>query len=851
MRKIFLCLLFFSILFVMIGCGNKKSTSIYDLNEEETEEIRGDIYTKCYPDKTCNGDLICDRRYNICIRDCSNCDGFAEEEPDDDTLSMCNPNPCQSIANATGICTITEDETDFDCECKPNYTWNSQTKTCDADSKHNYCYDLPAYAKWNTVSSITQVWNGETWVPDNKGVYDTTPSTTECHFVCDENYEWNGTSCYAATKTENCTDLPENASWNTVSQITQTWNGYSWTPDTKGYYNPTPSTTQCRFKCKDKHFYHDDKCVTPCTEGICNIPNSTGLCNALSWDKYNCECEENYTWNDSTLTCDANSKTTKCIGLPSNAAWNIVASITQVWNGTEWLPTNESSYSETSSTTECRYKCKTNYSWENSVCTPNSRVTDCTGLPENANWNNGLTVTQTWNDPVWTPSANGSYSTNPGTTPCTFQCNEDYHWANPKCVYNQRTADCTGLPANAQWNSVSKITQTWNNGWTPNTTGKFNASPSTSECRFKCNDNYFWDGTRCAADQCNPKICDIPNSTGVCISKGANKQTCECSPGFYWWDDLGCTDKKPLSLGNICTGQNKCYNKNMEISPCPDEGADFYGQDAQYAALGKCTPKSFTVKTVADQNIVVDNNTGLEWQQAATSQKYSWEKAKDYCSGLVYGGHTGWRLPTPQEFLTIIDSGKHNLALDETYFTNMPSNQLARMWTSKEAPEDPDIAVVLSVYFGFINRNEEYPKTDLQNVICVWGDEMPTGSFTTSTLGDDDEDVVIDSTTGLMWQKTVETKIWKDALYYCDNLDYAGYSDWRLPNRNELASLVNFDLYQPASDFPDMPEDEYFWTSSYLSGASSIAVTVASLQGVFYFPVKTELRSVRCVRNNN
>ena len=257
------------------------------------------------------------------------------------------------------------------------------------------------------------------------------------------------------------------------------------------------------------------------------------------------------------------------------------------------------------------------------------------------------------------------------------------------------------------------------------------------------------------------------------------------------------------------------------------------------------------VKTVADQNIVVDNNTGLEWQQAATSQKYSWEKAKDYCSGLVYGGHTGWRLPTPQEFLTIIDSGKHNLALDETYFPSMPSNQLARMWTSKEAPENPDIAVVLSVYFGFINRNEEYPKTDLQNVICVWGDEMPTGSFTTSTLGDDDEDVVIDSTTGLMWQKTVETKIWKDALYYCDNLDYAGYSDWRLPNRNELASLVNFDLYQPASDFPDMPEDEYFWTSSYLSGASSIAVTVASLQGVFYFPVKTELRSVRCVRNNN
>jgi hypothetical protein len=848
--------MFLGILFVMAGCGKKKSDSIYDIAEDEgKEEIRGTIYTRCYPDKTCDEDLICDKRYDICIRDCSKGGGFPEE-PDDDTPSACNPNPCPSIANATGICTITEDETDFECECKTNYTWNSQTKTCDADSRNNYCNNLPSYAKWNTVSQITQVWNGETWVPDNTGVYDTTPSTTECHFVCNENYDWNGTSCSGVKKTENCTGLPENASWNTVSSITQTWNGYSWTPDTKGYYNISPSTSQCRFKCNEGHYYHDDKCVTPCTEGICNIANSTGLCKALNWDKYSCECEENYTWNDSTLTCDANTKVSQCIGLAENAAWNIVANVTQTWNGTEWLPTNESIYSETSSTTECRYKCKTNYSWENSVCVPSSRISECTGLPVHAFWNNGSTVSQTWTGSVWSPSTLGTYNKNPGATPCTFQCDEDFHWENPYCISDKKTVSCTGiLPENAVWNTTSSITQTWkNNAWTPDTTGKFNASPSTSECRFKCKDNYFWDGTRCIADQCNPKTCDRdsrPHLTGECISKGANKQTCVCEEGFYWWDDIGCTDKKPLSLGNICTGQNKCYNNSAEIS-CPAEGEDFYGQDAQYAALGKCTPKSFRLRTVAGQNIIVDNNTGLEWQQAAPSQKYTWENARDYCSGLVYGGHTGWRLPAPHEFLTIIDSSKRNLALNGEYFTNMPSDQLARMWTSKEASEDPDTAITADVYYGSIHRDEEYLKINQYNVICVWGDELPTGSFTTSTLGDDDDDVVIDSVTGLMWQKTIETKTWQEALEYCEDLEYAGYSDWRLPNRNELASLVKFDLYQPASDFPDMPEDDHFWTSSYLPTTPTSGVTLDSITGTFGLGnLKTFSKSVRCVRNSN
>jgi len=36
-------------------------------------------------------------------------------------------------------------------------------------------------------------------------------------------------------------------------------------------------------------------------------------------------------------------------------------------------------------------------------------------------------------------------------------------------------------------------------------------------------------------------------------------------------------------------------------------------------------------------------------------------------------------------------------------------------------------------------------------------------------------------------------------------VDLRGKIDWRLPNKKELMSLVNFERYSPASDFPDMP----------------------------------------------
>jgi len=33
---------------------------------------------------------------------------------------------------------------------------------------------------------------------------------------------------------------------------------------------------------------------------------------------------------------------------------------------------------------------------------------------------------------------------------------------------------------------------------------------------------------------------------------------------------------------------------------------------------------------------------------------------------------------------------------------------------------------------------------------------------------------------------------WEEALEFAENLDYAGFSDWRLPNAKELHSIVDY-----------------------------------------------------------
>ena len=172
-------------------------------------------------------------------------------------------------------------------------------------------------------------------------------------------------------------------------------------------------------------------------------------------------------------------------------------------------------------------------------------------------------------------------------------------------------------------------------------------------------------------------------------------------------------------------------------------------------------------------------------------------------------------------------------------------------WTSKS---DLSKVFVFYSYEGSIL----YESNGRARVMCVRGKELPSGTFATVKVNGDD--IVRDSASGLIWQKSyVENKDWKHALSYCENLEYAGYSDWRLPNQNELASILNYDKEEaPYSDFPDIPDSNVPWLSSSGDTGGPVRIYFAptiDIDNSYYYPVsglwyyENKFSNVRCVRS--
>ena len=301
----------------------------------------------------------------------------------------------------------------------------------------------------------------------------------------------------------------------------------------------------------------------------------------------------------------------------------------------------------------------------------------------------------------------------------------------------------------------------------------------------------------------------------------------------------------PVVFGNICTGQTKCYDETAEIN-CPAEGEAFYGQDAEYAKSGKCIPQKFTVKGTGDEKIVFDENLKLEWQQKIPEGNFDWQSAANHCE-KEYAGSYGWRLPTPKELLSIVDNGRYDPAINTDLF---PGTNDEWFWTSTDfvSTDEADKDKKWFVRFdkGFLSHKAK-TESEKMHVRCVRGTTLPDGQFETEKIGEDE--IVKDSVTGLMWQKTYKDSVKKfaDALSTCENLEYAGFSDWRLPNKNELASIANYGKYKPASDFPEMPNWTFRTSTSDAKNAKSAWYVIFS-ESIVNPYAKTNSDSVRCVR---
>jgi len=108
-----------------------------------------------------------------------------------------------------------------------------------------------------------------------------------------------------------------------------------------------------------------------------------------------------------------------------------------------------------------------------------------------------------------------------------------------------------------------------------------------------------------------------------------------------------------------------------------------------------------TSRYVINDATVLDTTTGLTWQREVPAERYTWQAAKDYAAALDLAGG-GWRLPTKDELLTIVDTTRTNPCIDADAFPNTPSEWF---WSASPYANSSNFAWIVDFGYGYSGDN--------------------------------------------------------------------------------------------------------------------------------------------------
>ncbi len=283
-----------------------------------------------------------------------------------------------------------------------------------------------------------------------------------------------------------------------------------------------------------------------------------------------------------------------------------------------------------------------------------------------------------------------------------------------------------------------------------------------------------------------------------------------------------------LSYPIVDTGQSKCFDNSLEISP-PLEGEAFYGQDAQFDG----NQPDYTISN--DGLTVHDNVTGLTWTKSPDlngdgnidiDDKLTFAEAQSYPStlnGMNFGGYSDWRLPSMKELYSLINfngtdpsgpvPGNPIPFIDTDYFDYGYGDESAgeriidsQFWST-------------NVYQGTVFGNQTatfglnladgrikgYPSAGINGKVNYVYFVRGNTDYGINDFQDNGDGTITDNATGLMWSQNdsgdgVNTGVhsgmnWQEALDWIqqrNNENYLGYNDWRLPNAKEMQSILDY-----------------------------------------------------------
>jgi hypothetical protein len=277
------------------------------------------------------------------------------------------------------------------------------------------------------------------------------------------------------------------------------------------------------------------------------------------------------------------------------------------------------------------------------------------------------------------------------------------------------------------------------------------------------------------------------------------------------------------------TGQSQSYTE------IPGEDSDFTINEQKFTKLDS----SGNALNILAENwsMVRDDITGLIWEVKKTdssiqdkSKQYTWydpsditnagyaglntdgTDTNDYIRTLntqAYGGYTDWRLPNIYELATLLNMNQANNGIQSQYF---PNSMNGGYWTSTTYAGTSQKAWHISFVTG---KNAYDEKSKPMYVRAVRGN---MAGYELSRFVNNMDGTITDTLTGLMWQKDdfQSPMTWEEAMTQFNDLLLAEHTDWRMPTREELRSIVDYSKITPSiyiNEFPNTVLGNY-WTST-------------------------------------
>ena len=304
------------------------------------------------------------------------------------------------------------------------------------------------------------------------------------------------------------------------------------------------------------------------------------------------------------------------------------------------------------------------------------------------------------------------------------------------------------------------------------------------------------------------------------------------------------TSEKEVSASYpiVDTGQVLCYGANITANEtgeieCPNPGEELYGQDAQFSN------NPISLNDYGD-GTVIDNVTGLVWQQSPSDEYFTFTEAEAYADESTLAGYDDWRVPTLKELYSISNFGSGWPYIDTDYFhladtttVDKSEQYWGQVYVGHTEEGGYDAALGVNHVTGHIKA---YPSGDGESTMVegempegmpeggevvglegIGGDDaLPAGGppsigkrlrlvrggiedYGTNSFVDNENDTITDEATSLMWQKydnDGQTMNWTDALAFAEAAETGGHSDWRLPSVKELQSIVDYTKSPTAED---------------------------------------------------